>query len=51
MVTKPRGVWATFDTECIHCRAEVTVTNGKPEPHQCEQPISLADIRASLASR
>ncbi|MDQ5860684.1 MAG: hypothetical protein M3536_00275 [Actinomycetota bacterium] len=46
-MTKPRGIWATLQTEC-QCGAELTITNGRPDPHQCEQPISLAGIRAAL---
>jgi len=50
MRTKPRGIHATFRTDC-HCGQELTVTNGRPDPHDCrppEQPVSLADIRAAL---
>lgn len=36
MRTKPRGMWANFVSECVECRDEITVSNGRPEPHQCE---------------
>lgn len=47
MKTKPRGIWANFRTDCV-CGAEITVTNGRIDFHQCGRPISLADIRAAL---
>ena len=55
--TKTQGVWATFTTDCIYCRGEVTVTNGRADFHQCQvvvtttnttKPVTLADIRAAL---
>lgn len=51
MKTKPRGIHANFQTECAHCRADITVTNGRPAPHECERPITLADIRAALDAK
>jgi hypothetical protein len=51
MKTKPRGIHATFVTDCP-CGAELTVTNGRLDPHECrDKPVSLADIRAALGSR
>lgn len=50
MKTKPRGIWATFATTC-ECGAEITVTNGRPESHECERPITLAELRAALERR
>lgn len=50
-MTKPRGMHATFATDCPNCEGELTVTNGSPGPHQCERPVSLADIRAALAAK
>lgn len=47
-MARPKGVWANFTFDCITCGAELTVTNGKPDPHDCERPVSLADIRAAL---
>jgi hypothetical protein len=52
MKTKPRGIWATFRTECASCRGELTVTNSRPDPHECrDKPVTLADIRAALGRR
>lgn len=54
MKTRPQGIHATFETECIHCRGVLTVSNGSPDPHDCrqpERPVSLADIRAALENR
>ena len=35
MRTKPRGVWANFTTVCHVCGDEITVSNGRPDPHKC----------------
>ena len=35
MKTRPRGIWATFTTTCP-CGAEITITNGYLDPHQCQ---------------
>lgn len=53
MKTKPRGIYATFATDCHLCGAEVTVSNGRPDRHQCDtpQPVTLADIRAAIEGR
>lgn len=52
MKTKPRGIHATFRTDCIHCRGEITVTNGRLDHHQCE-PITgtLDQVLAALQNR
>ncbi len=34
MKTKPRGIHATFTTDC-QCGSELTVTNGRIDPHEC----------------
>jgi hypothetical protein len=44
--TKPKGIHATFATTC-ECGSTLTVTNGRPDPHECH-PISLAQLRAAL---
>ena len=50
--TKPRGMWANFQTEC-GCGGVLTVTGGRIDPHTCEEPkpITLADLRAALDNR
>jgi len=53
--TKPKGIHATFRTDC-GCGGELTVTNGRVDPHQCriepaERPVTLAQIRAALDNR
>ena len=52
MKTKPKGIHANFRTDC-GCGGEITVTNGRIDPHQCrielpERPVTLAQIRAAL---
>lgn len=63
--TKARGVWATFETSCYRCDGELTVSNGRPDPHTCDfrarnleavreqidKPITFAQIRAALDNR
>lgn len=58
MKTKPRGIWATFRTECVDCGGVILVTNGRPEEHthdfrarnleavreEIDKPLTLADI-------
>lgn len=54
MKTKPKGIHATFATDCPTCGSELTVTNGRIDRHECERPqrpITLADIRAALENR
>jgi hypothetical protein len=46
--TKATGIWANFQTHCFKCGYVVTVSNGRPEHHTCERPITLADLRAAL---
>lgn len=46
--TKPQGIHATFQTECVQCRGELTVSNGRVDRHDCREPVTLADIRAAL---
>jgi hypothetical protein len=50
MKTKPKGIHATFRTDCATCGSELTVTNGRVDRHECERPrpITLADLRAAL---
>ena len=45
--TKARGIHATFSTDCVRCGGEITVSNGRPDRHQCEPPRpTLADLEA-----
>jgi competence CoiA-like predicted nuclease len=47
---KPKGIHATFQTECPACQGELTVTNGHPDPHYCHQ-LTLAQLRAALEAK
>jgi len=50
--TKPRGGQLSFLTTCHRCNGELSITNGRPERHECEpRPISLADLQAALDKR
>ena len=50
MKTKPKGIHANFQSECFKCSGNITVTNGRVDPHECrDKPVSLADIRAALS--
>jgi len=50
--TKPKGIHATFETDCFKCSGVLTVTSGRIDPHDCQpRPISLADLRAALDNR
>jgi len=50
--TKPRGEQLSFVTECVKCRGELSISNGRVDRHDCEpRPISLADLRAALDNR
>lgn len=49
--TKPRGDQASFVTSCYRCNGELTITNGRPDRHDCTPPISLADLSAALDNR
>lgn len=56
MKTKPKGIHANFVTSCHACRGDLTISNGRVDPHTCrietvERPVSLADIRAALENR
>lgn len=51
MKTRPRGIHANFATECAYCNGELTITNGRIDPHECAQPVTLADLRAALDNR
>jgi hypothetical protein len=53
MKTRPKGIHATFATDCHECGSERTISNGRVDPHNCEQPrpVTLADIRAALDAR
>lgn len=44
---KPKGIHATFRTDC-ECGGELTVSNGRIDRHECERPITLAQLRAAL---
>lgn len=48
MKTRPRGIHANFETSCPTCRTVITITNGRIDPHECAQPVTLADLRAAL---
>ena len=48
MKTKPKGIHATFATEC-QCGAELTVTNGRIDFHECERITgTLDEVLAAL---
>lgn len=49
--TKPRGMWATFAFDCPNRGQEATVTSGRPDPHDCRPPQTLADLYAALDNR
>ena len=51
--TKPRGDQLSFETDCWKCAGELTITNGRPERHDCRepQPVTLAGLRAALDKR
>jgi len=50
--TKPTGPHAHFVTTCHKCGGEITITNARPDRHDCEpQPITLAQLRAALDNR
>jgi hypothetical protein len=34
--TKPRGEQLSFLTECHRCRADLTISNGRVDRHDCE---------------
>ena len=48
MKTKPKGIHATFATECQR-GAELTVTNGRIDFHECERITgTLDEVLAAL---
>ena len=48
MKTKPKGIHATFTTDCP-CGGELTVTNGRPDFHECERITgALDEVLAAL---
>jgi len=51
--TKPRGEQLSFITSCFKCAGDMTISNGRPDPHTCREPkpITLADLRAALDNR
>lgn len=49
MKTKPRGMWANFQTECVHCRRIIHVNGGRVEPHDCGP--TLAEIYTAYLTR
>jgi len=51
--TKPRGDQLSFETDCWKCAGELTITNGRPERHDCREPkpITLAQIQAALGRK
>jgi hypothetical protein len=49
--TKPRDEQLSFVTECWRCTGELTVTHGRPEKHDCREPLTLADLDAALDNR
>jgi len=49
--TKPRGMWANFQTEC-GCGGVLTVTGGRIDPHTCERTSgTLEEVLAALDNR
>jgi len=50
--TRPRDEQASFLTECVKCRGELSITNGRIDRHDCG-PITgtLAEIYAALDNR
>jgi len=48
--TKPRGEQLSFVTQCSECYCPITISNGRPDPHTCQQQ-TLADIAAALDNR
>lgn len=47
--TKPRGMWATFETSCERCGGELTVRNGRVDPHTCDfRARNLEAIREQI---
>ena len=51
--TKPRGEQLSFITSCWKCAGDMTISNGRPDPHTCREPnpITLDQIRFALGNR
>jgi hypothetical protein len=63
--TKPRGEQASFRTDCVACGGELTVSNGRIDPHTCDfrarnleaireqidNPLTFADLDAAFNNR
>ena len=47
MKTKPRGIHANFVTTCT-CGRELTITNGRQDPHDCRERIPMAEFQDAL---
>lgn len=49
-MTKPRGIYANFATECVHCRGEIVYRDGRQERHECQPQTptiyEVADVKA-----
>jgi hypothetical protein len=47
-LSKPKGIWANFATTC-HCGSTLTITNGRPDPHDCQTPrLTMAEWQDAL---
>lgn len=65
MMTKAKGEHATFTMDCHRCGNEQTVTNGRPDRHECDfrtknleaiqweidNPLTLDSITAALDAK
>ena len=51
--TRPRDEQLSFLSECWKCQGELTITNGRPERHDCREPrpVTLEQLRAALDNR
>ena len=47
--TKPRGEQLSFLTTCYRCRGELSISNGKVDPHTCRTRIHVAAWQDALA--
>jgi len=47
--TKAKGVWANFTTDCDRCGHELTISNGKVEPHVCRQQLTVWAMHEEVA--
>jgi hypothetical protein len=39
--TKPRGDQLSFTTECVRCRAEISINNGRVDRHDCRERLHM----------